>query len=208
MQYLLKAAFAAFFIKQNKSLFSDLFLCQTTNPTFALRQKYLPLSYCPKYIYMRQLLFTVCIAIISFSCGSSDKKEKEPVTIDSNTTIHGDTDSHGPATETPSIASGSTKTVNLTYTGYDEGDYAHLIFTETNTKNDYDFGHPEDNNLNNIQLVIKDEKTTSFGYKENSKMKGAKFVAELIYKMVDTHDEDGQPKKAKEWRIISLMKTE
>ncbi len=157
---------------------------------------------------MRQLLVTVCITIVSFSCGSSDKKEEEPVSIDSNTTIHGDTDSQRPVIETPSIAPDSTKTVNLTFTGYDEGDYAHLMFSETGTKNNFDFGHPEDNNLNNIQVVIKDDKTTSFGYKENNKMKGSKFVAELIYKMVDTHDGDGQPKKAKEWRIISLKKAE
>jgi hypothetical protein len=156
---------------------------------------------------MRQLLFTGFISIISFSCGSSDKKEKEPVTIDTNTAIHGDTDSQRP-TEIPPKAADSVKTVNLTFTGYDEGDYAHLLFSETGTKNDFDFGHPEDNNLNNIQVVIKDDKTTSFGYKENSKMKGTKYVAELIYKMVDTHDEDGQPKKAKEWRITSLKKAE
>lgn len=157
---------------------------------------------------MYRLIVFLSITILCFSCGSSDKKEKEPATIDSNTTIHGDTDSQRPTIETPSIAADSTKTVNLTFTGYDEGDYAHLMFSETGTKNDFDFGHPEDNNLNNIQVVIKDDKTTSFGYKENSKMKGTKYVAELIYKMVDTHDEDGQPKKAKEWRITSLKKAE
>lgn len=154
---------------------------------------------------MHRLLVLLSIAIICFSCGSSDKKEKEPATIDSNTTIHGDTDSQRPISEPPVVVSDSTKTVTLIFTGYDEGDYAHLLFKDGST--DYDFGHPEDNNLNNIQLVVKD-KNASFGYKENSKMKGAKFIAELVYKMTDTYDDDGQTKKAKEWRISSLKKVE
>jgi len=150
-------------------------------------------------------IFTLSIALICFSCGNSNKKEKEPTTINSNTTIHGDTDSQRPIAETPSVVPDSTKTVTLTFEGYDEGDYAHLIFKDGST--DYDFGHPEDNVLNNIPVVIKDS-NTSFGYKENSKMKGAKFVAELVYKMTDTYGDDGQPKKAKEWRIASLKKVD
>lgn len=154
---------------------------------------------------MNRLFVLLLITIICFSCGSSDKKEKEPATIDSNTTIHGDTNSQRPISETPPVVSDSTKTVTLFFTGYDEGDYAHLLFKDGNT--DYDFGHPEDNVLNNIPVVIKDN-NASFGYKENSKMKGAKFIAELVYKMTDTYDDDGQTKKAKEWRIASLKKVE
>ncbi len=154
---------------------------------------------------MYRLLVLLSVAIICFSCGSSDKKEKEPATINSNTPIHGDTDSQRPIAETPPAVPDSTKTLNLTFTGYDEGDYAHLMFKDGST--DYDFGHPEDNNLNNIPVVVKDN-NASFGYKENSKMKGAKFVADLIYKMTDTYDGNGQPIKGKEWRITSLKKAE
>ena len=159
---------------------------------------------------MRQLFFVLAIATLSFSCNNSGKKETEQAkdtatTMAGNTEIHGDTDMQRPTP--PPLPADSTKTVNLTFTGYDEGDYAHLLFTETGTKNDFDFGHPEDNTLNDISLVIKDDKT-AFGYKVNSKMKGTKYVADLVYKMTDTYDDDGQPKKGKEWRIASLKKAE
>ena len=159
---------------------------------------------------MRQILFVLSIASLSFSCGSSDKKEKEPAkdtaaTMAIDTNMHIDTEMQRPAPPPP--LADSTKTVKLIFSGYDEGDYAHLIFKEAGSDADYDFGHPDDNNLNNIQVVIKDAKT-SFGYKENSKMKGAKFVADLIYKMTDTYDVNGQPIKGKEWRITGLRKTE
>ena len=154
---------------------------------------------------MRQLFFTVCIGILSFSCGSSDKKEKEPVTKDTIAAIAPDTAAKQPVN--PPATIDSTKTVKLTFSGYDEGDYAHLLFTETSTSNEYDFGHPDDNSLNGLAIVIKDDKT-SFGYKVNNKMKGTKYVAELVYKMTDTYDDSGQPKKAKEWRIASIKKAE
>jgi len=153
---------------------------------------------------MRQLLFALSLAFIAFSCGQSGKKEKEPVTKDTVTVTPPDT----AGKKTPDMAAAdSTKTVNLTFAGYEEGDYAHLMFSETGTENQYDFGHPEENALNNIDVVLKD-KNASFGYKENSKMKGAKFVADIIYKMTDTYDGNGQPIKGKELRITSLKKAE
>jgi len=154
---------------------------------------------------MRLFFFSASIALIAFSCGQSDKKSTKSGTKDSITAAPADT----AGTKAAGISSpaDSTKTVNLTFSGYDEGDYAHLIFTETGTGTDYDFGHPDDNNLENIAVVFKDDKT-SFGYKENSKMKGAKFVATLIYKMTDTYDGNGQPMKGKEWRITSLKKAD
>ncbi|MDZ4807248.1 MAG: hypothetical protein SGI96_03165 [Bacteroidota bacterium] len=154
---------------------------------------------------MRQLFFTVCIATLSFCCGSSDKKEKDPVTKDTISFPPPDTATKQPVN--PPTTADTTKTVKLTFSGYDEGDYAHLLFTETGTSNEYDFGHPEDNNLDNIPVVIKDN-NTSFGYKVNNKMKGTKYVAELVYKMTDTYDDSGQPKKGKEWRIVSIKKAE
>ena len=157
---------------------------------------------------MRQLFFIVCIATLIFSCHNSGKKETAKDTaaamaIDKN--MHIDTEMQRPAPPPP--LADSTKTVKLTFIGYDEGDYAHLLFTETGTSNDYDFGHPDDNSLNGLAIVIKDDKK-SFGYKVNNKLKGSKFVAELVYKMTDTYDDSGQPKKAKEWRIASIKKAE
>jgi|CXWL01.1.fsa_nt_gi hypothetical protein len=154
---------------------------------------------------MRQLLFTGCIAIISFSCGQSDKKEKDPATKDTAAITPPDTADKKSVAET--APADTAKTIKLTFAGYEEGDYAHLMFTETGTNTDYDFGHPEDNSLNNIQVVLK-EQNSAFGYKENSKMKGAKFVADIIYKTTDTYDANGQPTIGKEWRIASLKKDE
>lgn len=158
---------------------------------------------------MRQLILLLTIASLFFACGNSGKKEKEPATIDTTPPIHGDTDSQKPIMETPAVIPDSTKTINLTFSGYEEGDYAHLMFTITglDTVAVYDFGHPDDNALNDIPVVVKDSKT-AFGYKENKKMVGTKYVAQLVYKMTDTYDDNGQPKKGKEWRIASLKKAE
>ena len=149
---------------------------------------------------MRQLFISAIIATLTFSCNSSGKKEPAK----NDTVIVNPLDTAGK--NLPSN-SDTAKTVKLTFSGYEEGDYAHLMFTETATGREYDFGHPDDNKLNNLPLVIRDDKT-SFGYKENSKMKGAKFVADIIYIMTDTYDGSGQPIKGKEWRITSLKKDE
>jgi hypothetical protein len=153
---------------------------------------------------MRQLLVTIIIAAFALSCNNSGKKEP----VSKASAMVGPVDTAGKKPTTDSMAvSDTVKTVKLIFSGYDEGDYAHLMFIEIGTGTEYDFGHPDDNSLNNIPVVIKDDKT-AFGYKENSKMKGVKFIADIVYKMVDTHDEDGQPKTAKEWRIAGLKKDE
>lgn len=153
---------------------------------------------------MRQLIFVLAIATLSFSCGNSGKKEKEPVK-DTAPPMHGDTDMQRPTP--PPLSMDSTKTLNLTFTGYDEGDYAHLLFTETGTSNDYDFGLPGENSLNGIELVLKDDKA-DFGYRVSSKMKGMKFIAVLVYRETGTIDYNGKPMKGKVWRIASLKKAE
>ena len=156
---------------------------------------------------MRQLFITAILATLVFSCNNSGKKEKESASKDSVTVSTLDTTGKTPAIiETPGVPD-TAKTVKLTFSGYEEGDYAHLMFTETATGKEYDFGHPDDNKLNNIPIVTKDDKT-SFGYKENSKMKGVKFVADIIYIMTDTYDGNGQPIKGREWRIAGLKKDE
>ena len=155
---------------------------------------------------MRLLFVTAIIATLAFSCKNSDKKDKEPVSKDSVTVGTLDTANKKPSEETH-VTPDSAKTVKLTFSGYEEGDYAHLMFTETSTGREYDFGHPDEDSLNNIPVVIKDDKT-SFGYKENSKMKGAEFIADIVYIMTDTYDDNGQPVKGKAWRIVKLRKNE
>lgn len=151
---------------------------------------------------MRQVFLTAFIVFIGFSCGQADKKEKESAIKDTTAITAPDTGKQKTVSK-----SDTARTLKLTFKGYEEGDYPHLLFTETSTNTNYDFGHPEDNNLNNIPLVGKNN-NTAFGYKENSEMKGSKFVADIVYKTTDTYDENGQPTIGKEWRIASLRKDE
>ncbi len=89
------------------------------------------------------------------------------------------------------------------FNGYEEGDYAHLLFKDTETGEEYDFGHPDENILGNNEVVLKKEKT-SFGYLRNDKLLGNKYIVTMTYKMTNTYDENGQPVKDKRWRIIGL----
>jgi len=151
---------------------------------------------------MRQHIFSVSIVLINNQLWQADKKGKEPATKNNATATLTEN-----AKQKNVAPADTAKTVKLIFTGYEEGDYAHLLFSETGTNRPYDFGHPEDNNLNNIPIVIKNS-NTSFGYKENSNMKGAKFMADIVYKTTDTYDKNGHPIIGKEWRIASLRKDE
>ncbi len=150
---------------------------------------------------MRKPFLLLTIVALSFSCGNSDKNVQTSIAKDTAVIPPPD------MTSQHEVATGTVQTVKLTFTGYEEGDYAHLLFTETGNTTEYDFGHPDDNSLNNIPVVVKDP-NAAFGYKENNKLKGAKFVAEIVYKMSDTYDGNGQPIKGNQWRISHLKKDE
>lgn len=146
---------------------------------------------------MRILFVTLAAALFLCSCKSSGKKEKAPPATDTTVVKKDSTPPPVP------VVADSVKSLTLTFSGYEEGDYAHLIFTDPANATEYDFGHPEDNNLGGLDVVLKDDKA-AFGYKENPKQKGKKFQAELVYKMTDTYDGNGQPLRGMEWRITGL----
>lgn len=144
---------------------------------------------------MKKIISPLFCLIVLFSCKSKSSSEKEKETKDTtvNTTTPVDTSSKTAVTVSK----------KLTYTGYEEGDYAHLSFHDDASKEDFDFGHPEENVLSGVSIVLKDT-TTSFGYKENKKEVGKSFNVVLEKKMVNTYDGNGQPIRAEGWRIVSI----
>jgi hypothetical protein len=97
--------------------------------------------------------------------------------------------------------------LKLIFNGYEEGDYPHLLFKDVTTGKEYDFGHPDENDLGDIPIVQKSDKA-SFGYIQNGKLLGDQFMVTITYKMADTYDESGQPVKAERWRITNLRRND
>ena len=153
---------------------------------------------------MRQLLLIIFITTLTLSCNNSGKKEKEEPAKDTVVTPPPvqDSISAKPGVETTGKL-GETKTMKMTFSSYDEGDYAHTIFKETATGQEWDFGHPDENKLNGITIVLED-KNSGWGYKTNPKMQGKAFTVQVIYKTLDGMDLDGQPIKYNDWRITEL----
>lgn len=154
---------------------------------------------------MRLLVCIALITAITVSCNNADKKEKEQPAKDTTVTPPPpprDSISKKPGVETTGTL-GETKTLKMTFSSYDEGDYAHTIFKETATGQEWDFGHPEENKLNGIAVVLED-KNSGWGYRANPKMQGKAFIVQIVYKTLDGSDLDGSPIKYNDWRITDL----
>lgn len=143
---------------------------------------------------MRYFFIIAILAAVFISCKSKSSTEKDSTKDTANIVA--------PTVDTATQTS-STVTKKLIYEGYEEGDYAHLVFKDSETGESYDFGHPEENNLGGIAIVIADT-TTSFGYKENAKAKGTSYSVTMEKKMVNTYDGNGQPVRAEGWRIVNI----
>ena len=154
---------------------------------------------------MRPLVFITLIAVLTVSCNNAAKKEKEEPAKDTVVTPPPpppDSISQKPGVETTGTL-GETKTLKMTFSSYDEGDYAHTIFTETSTGQEWDFGHPEENKLNGIAIVLEDKKS-GWGYRTNPKMQGKTFIVQITYQTLDGLDLDGKAIKYNDWRITDL----
>jgi hypothetical protein len=151
---------------------------------------------------MRPFLFILFIATLIISCNNSGKKvdPKKDTVVSPPPTL--DSISSKPGVESTGTL-GESKTLKMTFSSYDEGDYAHTIFKETASGREWDFGHPEENNLNGIAIVLED-KTSGWGYKTNPKMQGQSFIVQVVYKTLDGSDLDGDPIKYNDWRITDL----
>ncbi len=146
---------------------------------------------------MHKIFLSLMISILLIACKSktADKKESIQDSIAANVA---DT-SNQPAKATDD----ETKTMQLMFWEYSEGDYPHLIFRDRDTKEKYDFGHPDENNLGNTEVVIKNSEAP-FGYVQNDKHRGSTFNVTMKKKMVSTHDDNGQPIQAERWKIVSI----
>jgi hypothetical protein len=154
-----------------------------------------------KYTIVSALLL---LSIIAVSC-NNDKDE--PAVPGSNTENKKDTLPPAPPAIPPvdikNPKVGDTTTVSLLFTDYSEGDYAHLIFKSTDSSFEWDFGHPDENKLNDIPIVLPDDKT-AWGYRINKAFVYKPFTVTIQYKDLDGNDLDGKPMKYRDWRIIRL----
>lgn len=162
-----------------------------------------------RYLFAGILLFTVAI----LSC-NNEKSEPSAGTEKNNDTL-GPPPPPPPPVKPPNqnfvrprafenLKTGDTIHAELVFLRYEEGDYAHLIFHDSrSTALEFDFGHPEENKLNGIAIVLKDDKS-GFGYKTNPAYVNKQFSVVAEYKNLDGMDLNGEPKKYQDWRIIDL----
>ena len=143
---------------------------------------------------MRYILLFAMLSIVLINCKSKDSKEKKETTDSTSVST--------PVVDTTAKPV-TTVTKKMSFEGYEEGDYAHLVFKDNESGESYDVGHPEENNLGGVNVVLKDT-TASFGYKENAAMKGKTFNVTMEKKMVNTYDGNGQPIRAEGWRITNI----
>ena len=141
---------------------------------------------------MKNLIFSLIITFSLFGCKSKTSDEKTGI---ADSTGH----------PTPEVEE-ETKTIKLMFWEYQEGDYAKLVFRDRDTKEKYDFGHPDENNLDSTEIVLKNSEAP-FGYIGNDKHRGNTYIITMHKKLVSTHDDNGQPIQAKRWRIQSIARS-
>lgn len=80
------------------------------------------------------------------------------------------------------------KIMSMIYKEYSSADRMHLIFVETETGKEFDFGTGMDEEkFNGIELLLNDEED-AFGYKANPSYLNKKFIVKALYKPVAVAD--------------------
>lgn len=70
----------------------------------------------------------------------------------------------------------------------------------------YDFEYPDENNLDDIPLILKDEDAET-GYVQNDELIREWFIVTIIEKMGNTSDDiTGEPKRTLVWCIGNIKK--
>ncbi len=155
-------------------------------------------------------LFTIS-ACTGKSGEAKTDKEETPVNNDALTTKDTGTqvppiaDNNNPADtgKTAVAANPNVKTMTMTFVGYEEGDYPHLLFKDSATGKEEDFRFTADNNYSGIPILLED-KNAAFGEKANPKYLNKMFIVETTKKQVVDADLQGVAFKTKAWVITSL----
>jgi hypothetical protein len=101
------------------------------------------------------------------------------------------------------ITTATTKTMTMTFEGYEAGDYPHLSFKDSKTNEDYDFRHLSYNNYCGINFLL-DDAENSFGLKANPRYLNKTFRVVANYKTVMDNDLEGKTIYIKDWVIASV----
>ena len=95
------------------------------------------------------------------------------------------------------------KTMVMTFVGYEEGDYPHVIFKEIATGEDYDFRYLEENYYGEFKILL-EESEAAFGFKANPEYINKSFTVDAELKTVADTDLNGEAIKAQGWVIRRL----
>jgi hypothetical protein len=120
-----------------------------------------------------------------------------------NNTMYSVIDSLISTIKEPDLSSG-TKNITMTFEGYSEGDYVHLIFKDTATGEEHDFRFFNDNNLCGIPILLDDNESV-YGYKSNPAYLNKTFDVVIKEKEVLDSEDGGETLiKTTAWVISSL----
>lgn len=100
-----------------------------------------------------------------------------------------------------------TKVMKMTFQGYSEGDYPHLLFKDIQTGTEYDYRFIENNNYDDVKLLLTDN-NASFGYKENPKYQNKMFLISCKKKNVLDSDLNGNSYKTQDWCITGIREVQ
>ncbi len=172
---------------------------------------------------MRSFILLLTASIFIISCNNQANKEKEALQQLNDSlkkaleqsakpadTAHKATADSTAKKDTTSAArtpAPGAKVMTMTFEGYDEGDYPHVLFKEISTGTEYDFRHIDENNTDGIPILLDDAKA-SFGLKANKQLLKKKFIVEVEKKKVKDMDLDGSPMTIKDWVINHLQQVQ
>lgn len=161
----------------------------------------------------KQFLKTLLPAVVMLNCGPSSPEEKEPTATKQETSLKEKEANILETNTTKTLQNeelpakekktANTQLLTMVFEEYSEGDFPHLLFTDTSTGEEYDFRFLNENRLNGVPILIED-RDASFGLKANPKYLKKSFLVETTKKPVLDSDLEGSVITANEWVITSI----
>lgn len=173
---------------------------------------------------MRNIILMTVSALLIFSCGQNDNKQKElelkerelavkekELALKQRDTISSKTPMADTSKKTTKQeikkSSPNTKVMNMIFKAYEEGENMYLVFKDIETGKEYSFENPDEKKFNGIKIYVPDN-NSQFEVKANPKYINKKFVVEAIYKTILTNGPDASTMKTKAWVINDLKLSE